>query len=38
MGTIINGEKLENVYIAGNRIKGFAKSGNIIYKEPPCYL
>ena len=38
MGTIINGEKLENVYIAGNRIKGFAKSGNIVYKEPPCYL
>lgn len=38
MGTIINEEKIENVYIGGNRIKGFCKGGDIVYKDPPYYL
>ena len=33
MGTIINGKKIENFCIAGNKLNGFAKNGNIVFKK-----
>ena len=33
MGTIMNGEKIENVYICGNIVNGFAKNGQTIFKK-----
>ena len=32
MGTMINGNKISNFYIAGNKINGFAKNGEIVFK------
>ena len=33
MGAIINGNKLENVYICGNIVNGFVKNGQTIFKK-----
>lgn len=33
MGTVINGSKINNFYIAGNNINGFAKNGEIVFKK-----
>ena len=32
MGTMINGNEISNFYIAGNKINGFAKNGEVVFK------
>ena len=45
MGTMINGNEISNFYIAGNKINGFAKNGEVVFKveqsgdiTPPEYI
>lgn len=33
MGTVINASKINDFYISGNKINGFAKSGQIVFKK-----
>lgn len=33
MGTVVNGNKINNFYISGNKINGFAKNGQVVFKK-----